>query len=74
MFDPNMEENRLDLLEWLPDRAAADQWLRWNREQWWTAFQHAARLAHDREVVEVAEAQLQSSQLGHLAWADLTEQ
>lgn len=105
MFDPNAEQSRLDLPDWLPDRAAADQWLRWNLQQWWAAFQHAARLAHDREVVEVAEAlhwyaptgmpwhswqalfslsveaarrvgdkRLESTQLGYLAWADLTEQ
>jgi hypothetical protein len=105
MFGPDEEESRLDLPESLTDRAAADQWLRWNREQWWPAFQHAARLARDREVIEVAEAlhwyaptwmawnswqalfslsveaarrtgdkRLESTQLGHLAWADLTEQ
>jgi transcriptional regulator with XRE-family HTH domain/tetratricopeptide (TPR) repeat protein len=105
MFDPNVEESRLDLPEWLPDRAAADQWLQWNREQWWAAFQHAARLTHDREVIDAAEAlhwyaptgmtwntwqalfslsveaarrvgdkRLESTQLGYLAWADLTEQ
>jgi transcriptional regulator with XRE-family HTH domain/tetratricopeptide (TPR) repeat protein len=105
MFSPDGEDSRLDLPEWLTDRAAADQWLRWNREQWWPAFQHTARLARDREVVEVADALhwyaptwmawnswqalfslsveaarrtgdkgLESTQLSHLAWADLTEQ
>jgi transcriptional regulator with XRE-family HTH domain len=105
MFGPDAAEDRMDRPEWLTDRAAADRWLRWNREQWWPAFQHAARLARDREVVEVAEAlhwyaptwmawnswqalfslsveaarrtgdkRLESIQLGHLAWADLTEQ
>jgi transcriptional regulator with XRE-family HTH domain len=105
MFGPHEEQNRLSLPEWLTDRAAADHWLRWNREQWWPAFRHAARLARDREVIETAEAlhwyaptwmawnswhalfslsveaarrtrdkRLESTQLGHLAWADLTEQ
>jgi tetratricopeptide (TPR) repeat protein len=105
MFGPDAQESRPDLPGWLTDRAAADQWLRWNREQWWPAFQHAARLARDREVVEAAEAlhwyaptwmawnswqalfslsveaarrvgdkALESTQLGYLAWADLTEQ
>lgn len=56
LFDPTAKEARPDLPEWLTDRASADQWLRWNREQWWPAFQHAARLGHDRELLEVAEA------------------
>src|SRR6202020_401852 len=53
---PGAVEGQADRPEWLTDRASADQWLRWNREQWWPAFQHAARIGHDREIVEVAEA------------------
>src|ERR1700761_341696 len=56
LFAPNAAEGQAGLPEWLTDRASADQWLRWNREQWWPAFQHAARTRHDREVVSVAEA------------------
>jgi tetratricopeptide (TPR) repeat protein len=56
LFAPNAVEGQPDRPEWLTDRARADQWLRWNREQWWPAFQHAARLGHEREVVTVAEA------------------
>jgi transcriptional regulator with XRE-family HTH domain len=53
---PGAVAGQADRPEWLTDRASADQWLRWNREQWWPAFQHAARIGHDREIVEVAEA------------------
>jgi transcriptional regulator with XRE-family HTH domain len=56
LFAPNAAEGRAERPEWLADRASADQWLRWNREQWWPAFQHAARIGHDREIVSVAEA------------------
>jgi transcriptional regulator with XRE-family HTH domain len=53
---PGAVAGQADRPEWLTDRASADQWLRWNREQWWPAFQHAARIGNDREIVEVAEA------------------
>src|ERR1700684_787267 len=53
---PGAVAGQADRPEWLTDRASADQWLRWNREQWWPAFQHAARIGHDREVISVAEA------------------
>lgn len=56
LFDPASKGTRPDLPEWLNDRTSADQWLRWNREQWWPAFQHASRLGRDRELLEVAEA------------------
>jgi transcriptional regulator with XRE-family HTH domain len=56
LFGPTTKDTRPDLPEWLSDQTSADQWLRWNREQWWPAFQHAARLGHDRELLEVAEA------------------
>jgi transcriptional regulator with XRE-family HTH domain len=56
LFAPNAAESQVERPEWLADRASADQWLRWNREQWWPAFQHAARMGHDREIVAVAEA------------------
>jgi transcriptional regulator with XRE-family HTH domain len=56
LFAPNAVEGRAEHPEWLADRVSADQWLRWNREQWWPAFQHAARTGHDHEVVTVAEA------------------
>jgi hypothetical protein len=56
LFAPNAVEGRADRPEWLTDRERADQWLRWNREQWWPAFQHAARIGHDREILSVAEA------------------
>jgi transcriptional regulator with XRE-family HTH domain len=56
LFAPNAVEGRAERPEWLTDRASADRWLRWNREQWWPAFQHAARTGHDREIVSVAEA------------------
>ena len=105
LFAPDAAEGHAERPEWLADRASADQWLRWNREQWWPAFQHAARTGHDREIVRVAEAlhwyaptwmawnswqalyllsvaaarriqdkRLESTHLGHLAWADLVEQ
>jgi AAA ATPase domain len=105
LFAPSAVEGQVGRPEWLADRAAADQWLRWNREQWWPAFQHAARSGHDRQVVSVAEAlhwyaptwmawnswqalyslsveaaqrigdrELESIQLGYLAWAHLVEQ
>jgi transcriptional regulator with XRE-family HTH domain len=56
LFAPNAVQGRPGRPEWLTDRASADQWLRWNREQWWPAYQHAARIGHDREIVSVAEA------------------
>jgi transcriptional regulator with XRE-family HTH domain len=56
LFAPNAAEGQAERPEWLTDRASADQWLRWNREQWWPAFQHAARIGQDREIVSVAEA------------------
>jgi len=56
LFAPNAGADQAERPEWLTDRASADQWLRWNREQWWPAFQHAARVGHDREVISVAEA------------------
>jgi transcriptional regulator with XRE-family HTH domain len=56
LFAPNAAEGQAERPEWLTDRPSADQWLRWNREQWWPAFQHAARTGHDREIVSVAEA------------------
>jgi transcriptional regulator with XRE-family HTH domain len=56
LFAPNAGEGEAGRPEWLTDRVSADQWLRWNREQWWPAFQHAARTGHDREIVRVAEA------------------
>jgi transcriptional regulator with XRE-family HTH domain len=56
LFAPNAVVGQAERLEWLADRERADQWLRWNREQWWPAFQHAARVGNDREVVSVAEA------------------
>jgi transcriptional regulator with XRE-family HTH domain len=56
LFAPNALEGQAGRPEWLTGRASADQWLRWNREQWWPAYQHAARMGHDREVVSVAEA------------------
>jgi hypothetical protein len=56
LFAPNAAEGQAERPEWLTDRVSADQWLRWNREQWWPAFQHAARIGHDREIVSVAEA------------------
>jgi len=56
LFAPNAAEGQAERPEWLTDRASADQWLRWNREQWWPAFQHAAQIGHDREIVSVAEA------------------
>lgn len=56
LFAPNAADGQPGRPQWLTDRASADQWLRWNREQWWPAFQHAARNGHDREVVSVAEA------------------
>jgi hypothetical protein len=56
LFAPNAVEGQAERPEWLTDRARADQWLRWNREQWWPAFQHAARIGHDREIISVAEA------------------
>jgi hypothetical protein len=56
LFAPNAGEDQAERPEWLADRERADQWLRWNREQWWPAFQHAARIGHDREVIGVAEA------------------
>ena len=56
LFAPNAAEGQAGHPEWLTDRPSADQWLRWNREQWWPAFQHAARTGHDREIVSVAEA------------------
>jgi transcriptional regulator with XRE-family HTH domain len=56
LFAPDAMEGQAERPEWLADRASADQWLRWNREQWWPAFQHAARIGHDREIVRVAEA------------------
>jgi hypothetical protein len=56
LFAPHAAEGQAERPEWLTDRASADQWLRWNREQWWPAFQHAARMGHDREIVGVAEA------------------
>jgi transcriptional regulator with XRE-family HTH domain len=56
LFAPDAAAGQAERPEWLTDRASADQWLRWNREQWWPAFQHAARIGHDREIVEVAEA------------------
>jgi transcriptional regulator with XRE-family HTH domain len=56
LFAPNAVEGQAERPEWLTDRERADQWLRWNREQWWPAFQHAARVGHDREVISVAEA------------------
>jgi transcriptional regulator with XRE-family HTH domain len=56
LFAPNAVEGQAERPEWLADRERADQWLRWNREQWWPAFQHAARIGHDREVIRVAEA------------------
>jgi hypothetical protein len=105
LFAPSAVEGQAGRPEWLADRAAADQWLRWNREQWWPAFQHAARSGHDCQVVSVAEAlhwyaptwmawnswqalyslsveaaqrigdtELESIQLGYLAWAHLVEQ
>jgi hypothetical protein len=56
LFAPNAAEGQAGHPEWLTDRPSADQWLRWNREQWWPAFQHAARTGPDREIVSVAEA------------------
>jgi transcriptional regulator with XRE-family HTH domain len=56
LFAPNAAEGQAERPEWLTDRVSADQWLRWNREQWWPAFQHAARTGHDREIVRVAQA------------------
>src|SRR6201996_3101461 len=56
LFAPNAVQEQAGRPEWLTDRASADQWLRWNREQWWPAFQHAARIGHDREIADVAEA------------------
>jgi transcriptional regulator with XRE-family HTH domain len=56
LFAPDAVAGQAERPEWLTDRESADQWLRWNREQWWPAFQHAARIGHDREVVRVAEA------------------
>jgi transcriptional regulator with XRE-family HTH domain len=56
LFAPNAPEGEAERPEWLTDRESADQWLRWNREQWWPAFQHAARTGHDLEIVSVAEA------------------
>jgi transcriptional regulator with XRE-family HTH domain len=56
LFAPDGVEGQAERPEWLADREHADRWLRWNREQWWPAFQHAARTGHDREVVGVAEA------------------
>jgi transcriptional regulator with XRE-family HTH domain len=56
LFAPNAVEGQAGRPEWLADRVSADQWLRWNREQWWPAFQHTARIGHDREIVRVAEA------------------
>jgi len=56
LFAPNAGEDQAERPEWLTDREGADQWLRWNREQWWPAFQHAARVGHYREVIGVAEA------------------
>lgn len=56
LFAPNAVEGQAGRPEWLTDRVSADEWLRWNREQWWPAFQHAARIGHDREIVRVAEA------------------
>jgi transcriptional regulator with XRE-family HTH domain len=56
LFAPNAVEGQAGRPEWLADRVSADEWLRWNREQWWPAFQHAARIGHDREIVRVAEA------------------
>jgi transcriptional regulator with XRE-family HTH domain len=53
---PGAVAGQADRPEWLTDRASADQWLRWNREQWWPAFQDAARVGHDREVISAAEA------------------
>ena len=55
-FGPDAAAGQAERPEWLTDRASADQWLRWNREQWWPAFQHAARIGHDREIADVAEA------------------
>jgi hypothetical protein len=56
LFAPNAAPGQAGRPDWLADRECADQWLRWNREQWWPAFQHAARVGHDREVIGVAEA------------------
>ena len=56
LFAPNAGEGQAERPEWLADRERADQWLRWNREQWWPAFQDAARVGHDREVISAAEA------------------
>jgi transcriptional regulator with XRE-family HTH domain len=56
LFAPSAAEGQAERPEWLADRASADQWLRWNREQWWPAFQHAARIGDDRAIVSVAEA------------------
>jgi transcriptional regulator with XRE-family HTH domain len=56
LFAPNAVEGQAERPEWLADRECADQWLRWNREQWWPAYQHGARIGHDREIVRVAEA------------------
>jgi transcriptional regulator with XRE-family HTH domain len=56
LFAPNAAEGRAERPEWLTDQASADGWLRWNREQWWPAYQHAARTGRDHEVISVAEA------------------
>jgi transcriptional regulator with XRE-family HTH domain len=55
-IEPGAVAGHVERPDWLADRERADQWLRWNREQWWPAFQHAARTGHDREVIKVAEA------------------
>jgi transcriptional regulator with XRE-family HTH domain len=55
-IEPGAVAGHVERPDWLADRERADQWLRWNREQWWPAFQHAARTGHDREVIRVAEA------------------
>ena len=56
LFAPNAGEGQAEGPDWLTDRVSADQWLRWNREQWWPAYQHAARIGHDHEIGRVAEA------------------
>ena len=54
LFEPNAAP--IHLPEWIGDRSRADGWLRWNREQWWPAMQHASQLGEDVDVIETAEA------------------
>jgi transcriptional regulator with XRE-family HTH domain/tetratricopeptide (TPR) repeat protein len=56
LFEPVTQRETEARPEWIVDAPTADGWLRWNREQWWPAMQHAAQLGADNDVISTAEA------------------